>query len=138
MRPSDDIAQRNIEVVQRAYALAGESFAARDPEPNDRTRPVIEEIWDPELVIEENPDFPDTAVYRGYEGLVQWWRGFFEIYDEIAMEPREFQPAGDRVIAKVHHRLKSKMGVELELELNHVWTLRNCRVVHMTGYSGRS
>jgi ketosteroid isomerase-like protein len=96
------------------------------------------ELWDPELVIEEMPEFPDTGTYHGYEGLVQWWSAWFEVYDEVRLEPREFIPAGDRVVAVVDHLLTSKAGVDLVYHGMHVWTVRDGRVVHVAGYRDRA
>jgi ketosteroid isomerase-like protein len=95
-------------------------------------------VFDPDVVIEENAAFPDRATYRGYEGLAKWWSGFFEVYDDVTIEPHQFTPVGDRVLVDVHHRLRSKMGVELEQDMAHVFTVRGGRVVHVTGYNDRS
>lgn len=61
-----------------------------------------------------------------------------EVYDDVGMEPREFTPIGDSVVVAVHHTLRSKAGVELDLDMHHVWTLRDGRVVYVTGYRDRA
>jgi ketosteroid isomerase-like protein len=130
--------QENVEVVKRVYELGTRSWAGRDVPGAAVTRDQAAELWDPELVIEENAAFPDQAEYRGYDGLARWWNAFHEVYDEVRIEPRQLTAAGDRVIADCRHFLKSKSGVELERDLTHVWTVRNGRVVHVTGFMDRA
>jgi ketosteroid isomerase-like protein len=97
----------------------------------------ILDLWDPEAVIEEVAEFPDADVYRGHEGLVRWWTAFFEIYDDVQIEPREFIPVGDRVVVQFHQSLRSHEGVELEHDVTNVWTLRDGKAVHVKGFRNR-
>jgi ketosteroid isomerase-like protein len=123
----------NVETVQRAYEFAREAWArrdSRDPELAD----TIRRLFHPDVVVEENAQFPDAAAYRGYDGLLQWWSKFFDVYDEIEIEPQELIPAGDVVVARVRQSLRSRMGVALEQDLAHVWTLHDGKIVHVTGY----
>ena len=64
--------------------------------------------------------------------------GFFEVFDDLRMEPREFLPVGDRVLVPVRHWFRSKAGAELTQEITHVWQLRDARVIHVTGYNDKS
>ena len=114
------MSRENVEVVKRIYALA--------PAP-------VEELWDPDVVVEERADFPDSATYHGYEGLRQWWAGMLDVYERITLTPRRFFASGDRVVAEVDHHLESKTGVPIDYHGAHVWTFRDGRVVHVTGYS---
>ena len=127
----------NVETVERVYALAAEDWAARDEDA--RAGPArLAELFDPNVVVQERADFPDSDTYRGYAGLVRWWAGFFEIYEHVRLEPQELIPHGDRVVVRVRLVLRSKGGVPLEQEAGHVWTLRDGRVVHVTGYPDMS
>jgi ketosteroid isomerase-like protein len=127
------MSEDSIAVVKRAYGLAGGGReAARSP------RALIEDLFDPHVVIEENAAFPDADSYRGYEGLARWWSSFFEVYDEVQIEPRDFLVAGDCVVVEVSQRLRSKAGVLLEPDMTHVWRLRGGRIVHVTGYHDRA
>jgi ketosteroid isomerase-like protein len=127
----------NVETVRRIYELGAEQWTDRVGD-SGSFRGRVRELWDPELVIEENAAFPDRATYRGYEGLGRWWDAFYEIYDDLRIEPREFVPAGDRVVVHAHHWMLSKAGVALERDITHVWTVRNGRAVHVTGYMDRA
>jgi ketosteroid isomerase-like protein len=128
----------NVETVRQIYELAAEAWVRGKAGETDWPGNPMWTLWDPDAVIEENAAFPDAAVYRGYDGLAQWWARFFEAFDELRLEPQDFISVGDRVVVQVHHRFRSKAGVELEQDITHVWTLRNGRVIHTTGYNDRS
>jgi ketosteroid isomerase-like protein len=123
-----------VDVVRRVYEFARDQWVS-GPGGDERTVALTQELWDPDVVIEENSAFPDADTYRGYAGLAQWWNAFFEIYEEVRLEPQEFIPRGDRVLVMVRQVLRSKMGVTLAHDVAHLWTIRNGRVVHVTGYS---
>jgi ketosteroid isomerase-like protein len=129
------VPEQNVEIVERGYALATENWIRGRAGERELAGNPIWDLFDPEVVLEENALFPDADTYRGYDGVARWWNGFFEIYDEVRMEPRQLISAGDRVLALVHMLLHSRMGVELEQDVAHVWTLRDGKVVHLTGYS---
>jgi ketosteroid isomerase-like protein len=127
------MSQENVDTVQRIYEFAAASWRRRTAGEPDPIEPILE-LWDPALVIEEMPEFPDSGTYRGYDGLLRWWGAWFDIYDEIRLEPQDYIPLGDRVVVPVHHWMRSKAGVALEYRGTHVWTVRDGRVVHVTGY----
>ena len=129
--------RENVEAIRRIYELGAEQWSGREDAARRPVRDRSRELWDPELVIEENAAFPDRATYHGYEGLARWWRSFYEVYDDLRIEPREFIPVGDRVVVHAHHWLRSKMGVVLERDITHVWTLRAGRAIHVTGFMDR-
>ena len=118
----------NVEAVKRVYDLAAAAWR------HDVDRAELAQVYHPDVVIEERPDFPDSDTYRGYDGLTRWWTAFRDVYEDVRLEPREFIPHADRVVVRVHHTLRSKGGVTLEQEVAHVFTVRQGRVTHMTGY----
>ena len=118
-----------VEAVKRVYALAAEAWRS------DVGADALARVYDPDVVVEERADFPDSDTYRGYEGLTRWWLAFRDIYEEVRLEPQEFVARGDRVLVRVRLVLRSKVGVTIEQEAAHVFTVRNDRVTHMTGYT---
>jgi ketosteroid isomerase-like protein len=122
------MSRQNVEAVKRVYDLAAAAWRG------DVDAEALGRVYHPDVVVEERPDFPDSDTYRGYGGLTRWWTAFRDIYDEVNLEPREFIPHGDRVVVRVHHVLRSKGGVELEQDFAHVFTVRDDRIIHMTGY----
>ena len=120
---------RNIEAVQRVYDLAAAGWG------NDLDAAAMARVYHPDVVVEERPDFPDRDTYRGYDGLTRWWTAFPDIYDEVRIDPLEYIPLGDRVVVRAKMFLISKGGVELEQVSAHVFTVKDDRVIHLTGYS---
>ena len=118
----------NVEAVKRVYTLAAEAWRS------DVDASALARVYHPDVVIEERADFPDSDTYRGYAGLTRWWAAFRDVYEEVRLEPQDFIPHGDRVVVRVKHLLRSKAGVTLEQEVAHVFTVREGRVTHMTGY----
>lgn len=119
----------NVETVKRVYALAERAWRS------EVDAAVLAQVYDPDIVIEERPDFPDSDTYQGYAGLTRWWTAFRDVYEDVRLEPQEFIPHGNRVVVRVRHVLRSKGGVALEQEVAHVFTVRDERIVHMTGYT---
>jgi ketosteroid isomerase-like protein len=37
----------------------------------------------------------EPQVYRGRDGVRRWWESFFEVMDEVQIEPTEFHDAGE-------------------------------------------
>ena len=122
------MARAEVEAVRRVYDLAAAAWR------NDADAAALARVYHPDVVIEERPDFPDSDTYRGYAGLTRWWTAFRDIYEDVRLDPQEFIPHGDRVVVRVRQALRSKGGVTLEQEVAHVFTVRDDRIVHMTGY----
>jgi ketosteroid isomerase-like protein len=50
----------------------------------------------PEFQMETIPGMAaEPQVYRGPEGVRRWWESFYEVMDEIRLEPNEFHDGGD-------------------------------------------
>ncbi|MDQ3571749.1 MAG: nuclear transport factor 2 family protein [Actinomycetota bacterium] len=56
------------------------------------------------LIAKAHPDFTmetlpgmaaEPQVYRGPEGMRLWWESFYEVMDEVRIEPDEIRDAGD-------------------------------------------
>jgi ketosteroid isomerase-like protein len=123
----------NSEVVRRAYAFFGSAW--EEARRQGAARPLdLTELYDPEVVLDEISEFPGAQAYRGYDGLNRWFADWFELYQDIRFEPGDFKETGDKVIVPNHQRFRSRAGVETEQDVVHVWTLRDGRVVHATGF----
>jgi ketosteroid isomerase-like protein len=120
-------------VVRQAYRFFGSAWeeAQRQGAISDLD---LTDLYDPEVVLDEIADFPGAQAYRGYDGLTRWFADWYELYDEMRIDPGSFEEAGDRVIVPTRQWFRSRAGVETEQEIVHVWTLRNGRVIHVTGF----
>jgi hypothetical protein len=106
-----------------------------DPPVSDQS--AIEERWDPELVMHQRTDLPDTAgTFHGYEGLKRANRELIESYEDIRWHPRESHLLEDGrwlVLLKVSGRGRGS-GIELEGEAGHLITFEGDRVKQMDVY----
>ena len=119
------MAQDNLATAQLLYGW----FAAATAPPPD-----VEEIVHPDVVIEEVADFPDGSVYRGPDGVRDWMRGFFDVFDEISIVPQEYIESGDTIVVPTKQHFRSKAGLDVEWEITQVLRFRDGKVIYATGY----
>ena len=73
----------------------------------------------------------DSAI--GVKGIIRFWDGLDETFDELQLRPQEYVDAGDRVATRLRHFAKGKgSGLELDNELYHqVTTFRDGVIVRI-------
>jgi GNAT superfamily N-acetyltransferase/ketosteroid isomerase-like protein len=73
----------------------------------------------------------DSAI--GTPGIIRFWKGLDETFDELQLRPQEFVDAGDRVATRLRHFARGKgSGLELDNELYHqVVTFRDGVIVRI-------
>ncbi len=62
------MSQENVEIVRSWFAALA----------NGELAP---ELWHPDLVVDNTPEFPITGPYCGHEGLQTWWDDLSEVVD---------------------------------------------------------
>jgi ketosteroid isomerase-like protein len=118
-----------VEIVRRVYGFWEERDWSRIPE-----------LFDPEIELDLSRNVFNPAVYNGYDGLEAYLRSVDEVWDDFRIVPTEFVAGGDIVVTAVTLRGKGKeSGVDVEMKLFNVWTLRDSKVVRVVGgYRDRS
>ncbi len=98
----------------------------------DQIHPDFEGVTPPELSPE-----PDT--YRGHEGIRRYFAGFEGVMDEVRWEADELMEApDDRVVAGIRLLTRSvTTGLELELPVWQVCTVRDGKVLRIDGFAKR-
>ncbi len=98
----------------------------------DQIHPDFEGVTPPELSPE-----PDT--YRGHEGIRRYFAGFEGVMDEVRWEADELVEApDDRVVAGIRLLTRSvTTGLELELPVWQVCTVRDGKVLRIDGFAKR-
>ena len=124
------MSQENVELVRGAFErfLAGRSdFGVEliDPE--------VE--WDASELMLLDTD----GVYRGLEGVRQFWRDWLAAWETVQFE-YELIDAGDRVVALIDQRMTGRStGIEVAMgRYAHVYTFRDGLIVHWQGYRSQS
>ena len=81
---------------------------------------------------------PMQGVFRGREGLEEYLREQWEVFDEFHVEALELAPCGERhvlVTTRVH--ATGRGGVPVSATSSHLYTFENGRLARVTLYQGR-
>ena len=130
------MSQDNLSLVRDLYELLP---SLRDPA-SDAVSRLFRDYADARFELHLPPDYPEgEQVLRGREGIDAYAAGLQETWSEWRFVPERFLEAHDRVL--VFARLVAvghESGVPIELETNHIWTLRDGRAASMCVYGDRA
>jgi ketosteroid isomerase-like protein len=119
------MSRENVEVMRSYYAAS-----------NRRDVNAALEHVAPEIEFHLAGVFPDLdSVYRGHVGVRKFLNQFAEPWEDLSIALDRVVDAGDRVLAFIHFRAKGRDGIEVQLPLAHLWTMRDGRAVRMDAYS---
>jgi ketosteroid isomerase-like protein len=77
----------------------------------------------------------EARVYQGRDGVIQAFREWFEPFSEFYIEPLDFIGQEDRVIIPQRHwGIGSASGVSVELEVTHVYEVRDSQIARVDEY----
>jgi ketosteroid isomerase-like protein len=80
-------------------------------------------------------DHPDGAVYRGAEGVMEFFRDWTESWDDLDCDWQLEHIDDERILAIVHMRGRGRgSGVPAEMHLGQIWTYRDGRFTRMVMY----
>jgi ketosteroid isomerase-like protein len=117
------MSQENVEIVRRSY----EALDRRDWS-------ELHDLIDPDFEGDLSRNIFNPDVYRGFAGIERWLGGVEDMWEDFHVVPTELTDVGDNVIAAVTVSGKGKeSGVEVQMRLFAVWTLRNLKVVRTIG-----
>jgi ketosteroid isomerase-like protein len=122
------MSEENVEIIRRAY----ERWNRRDSGWATAVAPEFEYVASAAFV-------GLSGGHRGLEGFTRMLEQFWGEFDEAHAEPQEFIEAGDSVLAVITFRGSGKQsGVEVNMEVFQLWTLRDGKVVRGQGFSDRA
>ena len=124
------MSQENVEMVRAAF----EAFlAGRSDFGVELLGPDVE--WD----ASDLPAPDIGGVYRGPEGVRQFWREWLAAWETVQFDYR-LVDAGDRVLALIDQRMRGRStGIEVPFgEYAHVYTFRDGLIVHWKVYMRQS
>jgi ketosteroid isomerase-like protein len=79
--------------------------------------------------------FMRSTVYRGQDGVRDWFADTYEPWSDLRVEPLRFIEAGERLVVVVCLHARVPGGrVPVDSEIAHVVTIRNGRIVRLDGY----
>jgi ketosteroid isomerase-like protein len=130
------MSSESVSLVRDVYGLLPR-LREPGPEPLDR---LFRDYVEDGFVLHLPPDYPEgEQVLRGREGMNAFVAVLRETWSEWRFVPERFLDAPNGVL--VFARLVAvgiESGVPIELETNHIWTVRNGRATSMTVYRDRS
>jgi ketosteroid isomerase-like protein len=73
---------------------------------------------------------------RGHDEFAAGFEGWFEAFEEFAVDPRDFQADGDRVLVHVTQRALGKgSGVEISQSFHQLFELRDGLVIRFEEFA---
>jgi hypothetical protein len=126
------VSQENVEIVRQIYEAAARRDAA-----------TVFALYDPDVEADNSRlqivGFMGGGIFRGHEGLRRMFREWHEAWENIKYDYDELIDAGDEhVISVVTRRGRGRAsGVEVELPVALLWTIREGKVVRVVWFRTR-
>jgi ketosteroid isomerase-like protein len=126
------MSEENVEVVRQLYDAYERDDLA-----------TVYSIFDEEVEwdIARSPlaDLGLAPIYRGHEGVRQFWREWFAVWGRVEFSYDEFIDAGEKVLVVLRQRMRGKLsGIELSMDSYvQAWTLSEGKVARMEFFPTR-
>ena len=120
------MSQENVEIVRSGY----ERYRATGEFADE----IVTEdfVWD----MSNFHGWPEQQVYAGADGARAFLTEWSDAWDDWELELDALHDAGDRVVALMHQRGRSKAaGMPVEMSFAQVWTVRDGKEARMDMYS---
>jgi ketosteroid isomerase-like protein len=117
------MSQENVEIVKRLYGFW-----------LDRDFSTIADLVNPDAVLDLSRNVFNPGIHRGLDGFRRFVEEIDETWEDFRITPEEFVDAGINVF--VAYRISGKgrgSGVEANMRVFGVWTLRGGRVSRFAG-----
>jgi ketosteroid isomerase-like protein len=120
------MSHQNVEIIRRSQ----EEFQTTGQPDADLMTPDF--VWDMSNFV----GWPEQQVYEGVEGTLSFLGNWTAAWDDWELEVDALHDAGDRVVAVMRQRGRSKAtGMPVEMSFAMVWTLRDGKHARMEMYS---
>jgi ketosteroid isomerase-like protein len=125
------MSQENVEIVREVY----EASARRD-------RDAVLSLYDPDVEwdVSQHPmgKVFEQGTRRGHEGLVGWFRDWYEVFEDFEHSLDELIDLGELVVSVGTDRGRGRSsGVEVARTICGVWTVRDGKVVRVVWFPSR-
>src|SRR4051794_18535715 len=118
------MSQENVDTVRRMYA----AYARGDFEAGLS-------CLDPNIEFSQPEDEPGGGTYHGHAGVIEAFVKWTGAWEDYRVEVEELTDHGEGVLARTRHLGRGKdSGVEVDMRIFQLWTLRNGKVVRATMY----
>jgi ketosteroid isomerase-like protein len=112
------MSQENVELVREGYDRW------------KRAREIDFELIHPEVEWGFVDMTGKPFTFHGHAGVREWERTLREAWEDVWWEPHRLIDIGDRVVALVTAHVRGQSsGIELEVPLGNIWTVRDGQCV---------
>jgi uncharacterized protein len=119
------MSEENVEAVRATLARL------------NRGEPVID-VLSPDVVWEVHAG-PEPGEFRGVESVAGYYRRYLGTWEDFRVDVEEIRDAGDdKVFLATRDRGRGKSsGVDVEMPVFHVWTLKGGKVIRGAAFPSR-
>jgi hypothetical protein len=120
-------------------ALESRDTVALTAKLGDLSREVAESV-DQDVMVEFIGDQPliEGDVFIGVQGWIDLWSAWLAAFDSYSLTSSDYEPIGDRVLAKAVHRGQGRFsGLQIELVHWQLWEFAEGKVVSCRMYDSR-
>src|SRR5919197_4067175 len=121
------VSEENVDVVREAFG----AFARRD---FDR----LLDLMDPDVEVHVNQITQKRRVWHGTNGVRDFLRLFWEPWDDLRLDAREFIDAGDQVVVLLDQYARPRRGFELKMPVGHVLEISGGRITTRSTYADQA
>jgi ketosteroid isomerase-like protein len=119
------MSQENVEIVRRCYE--SDFWTTRDLS-------LFPELAHSDVEIDLSRNIFNPGIHQGFDGFRRMVEQIDEMWEDFQIELEELVDCGDQVVAGVRISGRGRgSGVETEMQLFAIWTLRDGKVSRMTG-----
>jgi ketosteroid isomerase-like protein len=121
------MSQEHVAMVKRVYGRWARGDFGVDPE-----------LLAADFVWHQRGGAVEPGSHRG-GGIGAALERIFEVYDDFRIEPEEYVDAGEKVVVVARSSGRARAtGMELDLRLTFVWTVRDGKLASMEQFAERA
>jgi len=96
--------------------------------------PAVMAAFDEQIEWNSPANLPMGGIYRGHEGVGEFFGQLPQHWQELSVEPEEFIDAGEVIVVPIHLRGKGAGG-SVDTWSLHLWRMRGDRAVSFREYA---
>ena len=117
------MSEENVEIARRGIVEINSFYRTGEFS-------LLQELCDPDFVLQPSGMFPEHEEMRGPEGLLKFIRGQTEAFERMWIEAEEFLDAGDRVVIPIRFGGRARhTGLDVEFQVTHLCTYREGKLL---------
>ena len=123
------MSQENVEIVRRSYAAFNRVIVSGD------IAPFLLEFYDPGAEYEP---LEEGSVVQGHEQFGEYFRRFYDVWEEFRWELEEVIDAGDSIVSAALLKGRARAsGIEITQRLFLVADIRGSKIARLREYLDR-